>query len=267
MSSRHREGDDEAARKETAYINYQMRRNILLETGVTALCLGAVGAFSVGLVLHSLAYTGSTAELAAGLYLLVVQVLFHVAEFIVAAKLRPLDAHVDAFMVFHSREFVVANALAWAEFAVEVAVVPESWKVSPQSPWGFLFRMSVPSVLVFAALTCGFYLVRVVAMVQCGANFSLLIEDERRSGHRLVTHGLYSVLRHPAYFGWFWRTVFSQLILANPVCFVAHTAVTWVFFRRRIPYEESTMLDREYFGDTYEAYRRRTIIGIPFIST
>ncbi|EPY28495.1 hypothetical protein STCU_05085 [Strigomonas culicis] len=103
-------------------------------------------------------------------------------------------------------------------------------------------------------------------MVQSGPNFSLLIETEKRDEHVLIESGCYAVLRHPAYFGWFWRTFCSQLIVANPLCFLFHTTATWLFFKDRIPYEESLLVSDDFFGEKYEAYRRGTPVGIPFIS-
>ena len=82
--------------------------------------------------------------------------------------------------------------------------------------------------------------------------------------HRLVTHGVYAWLRHPAYFGWFWWSVGTQLLLCNPVCVFAYAYASYRFFRNRIPYEEQHLL-RMFPNDEYAAYRRRTVIGIPFL--
>ena len=84
-----------------------------------------------------------------------------------------------------------------------------------------------------------------------------------KTEHALVTHGVYRLLRHPSYFGWFWWSVATQLVLGNPVCLVGYTLASWDFFRTRIPYEEQTLVS--IFPDEYPGYRRRTFIGIPFI--
>jgi len=78
-----------------------------------------------------------------------------------------------------------------------------------------------------------------------------------------VTHGIYSYLRHPAYFGFFWWSVGTQLLLSNPISLVAYTAATFYFFYDRIPYEEELLI--HFFGDRYRAYQQRTYIGIPFL--
>jgi protein-S-isoprenylcysteine O-methyltransferase len=86
--------------------------------------------------------------------------------------------------------------------------------------------------------------------------------------------------------GWFWWSVGSQLLLANPICTAGFFYVSWRFFSRRIPYvllslilagfflllahgvfvpryEEAKLLD--FFPGEYEAYRKKTPTGIPFI--
>ena len=79
-----------------------------------------------------------------------------------------------------------------------------------------------------------------------------------------MTHGIYTYLRHPAYFGFFWWSVGTQLLLANPISLVAYAGATFYFFYDRIPYEEELLI--HFFGDEYRNYRRRTWIGIPLLS-
>ncbi len=70
-------------------------------------------------------------------------------------------------------------------------------------------------------------------------------------------------LRHPSYFGWFWWSIGTQVLLCNPVCSVGFACAAWYFFNERIPYEEWRLL--EFFPGQYEAYMRRSHIGIPFL--
>ncbi|KPI85457.1 putative prenyl protein specific carboxyl methyltransferase [Leptomonas seymouri] len=257
--------DEADARRDVDRLNRELHRNLFLETALIAFVLGAVTILSMGLVFYAYA-THNATLLALGLYVLVVHVAFHLCEFFIAALLRPHDTHPDAFMILHSKEYVAASSGALLEFFVEAYFVPGSWKLcTVRHPiLGFFFRVNLAGAALFTFLVVIFYGIRVTAMLQCGANFSLTIESERRGSHRLVTHGLYRYLRHPAYFGWFWRTCFAQCILANPLSMVVHTAVTWYFFHSRIPYEESTLERPDYFGEEYTAYRHRTFVGIPF---
>ncbi|ORC92162.1 putative prenyl protein specific carboxyl methyltransferase [Trypanosoma theileri] len=246
-------------------LDRQLKRNLVREIALIAFFLGATFMFGVTLILHSLFYTKSVGEYAAGVYIISTMVLFHMCEFLVAASLRRHDTHPDTFMLYHSKEYILATTAAWVEFLVEWLFIPESWKISLDSPWSWLLRLNYTTVTIAAVLTVVFYFVRVGGMLHCGSNFSLIIEHERRSNHVLVEDGIYAVLRHPAYFGFFWRTVCSQLLLANPICLVLHTVVTWVFFAKRIPYEEELLSSEEFFGDRYKAYKVRTWVGIPFI--
>eukprot|EP00796_Vickermania_ingenoplastis_P005323 gene5323-3825_t len=177
-------------------------------------------------------------------YMLAVHVVFHSSEFIVAAWMRPHDTSISSFMILHSPAYLAASSLSILEFFLKALFFSESW-LQPT------FALSS----VFAVLTLAFYSARIIAMIQCGRNFSLLIEEEKRNDHQLVTHGLYSFLRHPAYFAWFWRTLFAQLILCNGVSVVVHTAVTWKFLKDRIACEERILESENFFGVKYKEYK------------
>ena len=105
---------------------------------------------------------------------------------------------------------------------------------------------------------------RVAAQRTAGAHFAHQIMTERTRSHKLVTHGVYATFRHPAYCGWFWWSIGTQLLLANPLALVAYALAAWSFFRNRIPHEEAYL--RQFYGKEYAEYARRTYTGIPFIS-
>ena len=83
------------------------------------------------------------------------------------------------------------------------------------------------------------------------------------SDHKLITSGVYRYLRHPAYFGWFYWSIGTQLFLWNPLCFLGYLYAAWSFFNGRIPYEEALLL--RFYEEEYRKYMRTTIIGIPFV--
>ena len=114
--------------------------------------------------------------------------------------------------------------------------------------------------LVFVLLGQG---VRSAAMATAGTNFNHVPVRERREGHVLVTNGVYAYLRHPAYFGFFWWAVGTQLVVGNAVCLVAYSVVLWRFFEHRIRGEEKLLY--AFFGDEYVKYREGTRTGIPFV--
>src|SRR5437667_12888691 len=97
-------------------------------------------------------------------------------------------------------------------------------------------------------------------MIEAASNFSHQIATEKKAAHTLVTSGVYSLVRHPSYFGFFWWSVGTQIFLANPLSAIVFVAVLWRFFSRRIQYfplsfwlmsrvEERLLLD--FFGEEY----------------
>lgn len=141
----------------------------------------------------------------------------------------------------------------------------EFWaETSLLAPW--LKGWGVVSGVGLAAVVAG-QVVRTAAMWAAGANFTHVVEDgpERRPEHALVTHGVYTVLRHPSYAGWFWWSVGTQALLGNPVCAAAYAAAAWRFFAGRIPGEEAALA--RYFGREYGEWARGRWVGIPWVPT
>jgi protein-S-isoprenylcysteine O-methyltransferase len=132
--------------------------------------------------------------------------------------------------------------------------------------------------------------IRKVAIVTAAHNFTHRVQLTHQPGHRLVRHGVYTYIRHPAYFGWYLWAVGTQVLLLNPVSTVVFAAVVrpcahrvaqsgtitrafdasaarcqaWLYFKRRIPFEEARLL--EFFGLAYSQYRDATPTWIPGIA-
>eukprot|EP00759_Apiculatamorpha_spiralis_P022163 PhF_6_TR26477/c0_g1_i1/m.38318/K00587/ICMT, STE14; protein-S-isoprenylcysteine O-methyltransferase len=209
-----------------------------LKCVLTAFVLGNISMTGIALV-----YTGASVPF--GLYMFLCLSVFHIAEFTVTAFYRTRELGFQSFMVNHSTAYTGATVAAWLEYAIEVYFFP---------------NLKTPTMLTYLAflLACVFYGIRVLAMVQAGSNFNLTIEIEKRPEHTLVTTGLYSVLRHPSYFGWFWYCIASQVLLANPVCVVLYSWAAWKFFASRIEFEEEVLSHSSFFGEKYNQYRKAT---------
>lgn len=175
---------------------------------------------------------------------------FHFLEFMTTSLFKPGSVSYDSFVINHGKPYSVAAISSWVEFAVEGVLFPN-------------VKGRPGLVVVGCALMFTGQVFRVLAMWTAGSNFNHQIMTRREHGHELVTHGVYRVLRHPSYFGWFWWCVGTQLTLGNPVCVLAYALAAWDFFRKRIPYEEATLV--EFYPDDYPDYMRRTWIGIPFV--
>jgi protein-S-isoprenylcysteine O-methyltransferase len=82
---------------------------------------------------------------------------------------------------------------------------------------------------------------RTLAMVQAGTNFSHTMQVERKDDHTLVKDGIYSILRHPSYFGFFWWGLGTQVVLGNMICSLGYAIILWQFFSSRIQSEPDTL--------------------------
>lgn len=100
-------------------------------------------------------------------------------------------------------------------------------------------------------------------MAQAGTNFNHMPARTYREGHELVTRGIYSWVRHPSYFGFFYWALGTQVLVGNKVCLLGYTVVLWRFFRERIEDEEKLLV--QFFGSDYLHFRERVGTGLPWI--
>ena len=90
--------------------------------------------------------------------------------------------------------------------------------------------------------------------VDLGDNWSVTLEIDAK--HRLVTRGVYRLVRHPMYTSFFVSGIGQALLLANWVAGPAALVAVAVLVIVRLPNEEAMMI--EAFGDEYRDYMRRT---------
>lgn len=177
---------------------------------------------------------------------------FHFLEFFTTAYCQPSNVNYDSFVVNHSKDYTIAAIASWIEFWIETLLFGK-------------YKRSFFIMFIGYIMLLGGQIIRSIAMYSCGSNFSHTIMEERDEEHKLVTQGIYSILRHPSYFGWFYWSIGTQVFLCNPICTVLYTFASWTFFSNRIPYEESLLL--KFYKHQYDDYMKQTIIGIPFISS
>ncbi len=94
---------------------------------------------------------------------------------------------------------------------------------------------------------------------QLGRNWSVTLDT--RSGHELVTSGLYAYVRHPMYSSFFLSAVAQLLLLPNWIAGPVGLVGIGLLFAFRVGREEQLMI--ETFGDDYRAYMRRTARIVP----
>jgi len=186
-----------------------------------------------------------------GTYLCILST-FHYLEYAVTGVTNPSNLSTDSFLLNHSLQYWVAAIASWAEFFIEFYFLPGGFKQTSY-------------LVFFGVVICVLGdILRKMAMFHAGQSFSHIVQSSKRLDHVLVTSGVFSYVRHPSYVGWFLWSLGTQIVLANPVCFILYGAVSWAFFNERIYIEEHSL--HRFFGEAYADYQANVPnTGIPFI--
>ncbi|XP_012270623.1 protein-S-isoprenylcysteine O-methyltransferase [Orussus abietinus] len=219
-------------------------REFLYQVAVRAAFLGY--AFGVGILIYL------TAPLSWKIFGIYVSVLatFHYTEFLSIAWTNPGSLSTDSFVINHSVAYGIAACSSWAEFFVERYFLPEMKEPYFCSYLGLIMCISGE-------------VLRKLAMFTAQHNFNHLVQYKKVEEHKLVTHGVYSLCRHPSYVGWFYWSIGTQLILQNPICLVAYAVTSWRFFYTRVLIEEEILII--FFETEYTEYQKRVGTGLPFM--
>jgi protein-S-isoprenylcysteine O-methyltransferase Ste14 len=92
-----------------------------------------------------------------------------------------------------------------------------------------------------------------------GRNWSVSLDLYRE--HKLVTSGVYRLIRHPMYASFFAMAIAQVLLLSNWVAGWSALVATFVLYTVRKPHEEAMMI--EGFGEEYHRYMRRSGSVLP----
>lgn len=182
---------------------------------------------------------------------IVVLSTFHLLEFFTTVIFNPTVAVSESFLVNHSIGYTGAFLTSCTEFWIRFLLFP-----SFQNGYATIMGL----ILVVLA-----QMLRSLAMCTAGESFNHRIQTSKKDNHVLVTDGIYSYLRHPSYAGFYYWAIGTQLLLNNALHTFLFAIASTLFFRKRIPYEEESLI--QYFPHQYPAYRERTWIGIPFVPT
>ena len=174
--------------------------------------------------------------------------LFHIGEFFVTAVWHGDTVTASSSLLNHSWQFNLAMSVAILEYVVELLIYPSLKTVS----WTYYVGFS---------LALGFQLLRSAAMWTAGRSFTHHLVMHKDPGHKLITEGVYSVLRHPSYTGWYWWSVSTQIVLSNPISVVLFMIAGYIFFADRVPDEEKALVN--IFGMDYVRYAKGKPILIP----
>lgn len=265
-----------------------------LPGGKKSLCGISIRAYGLGIALGLASLT--SAELAffgysiwRAPFFVAVLAVFHYLEFDMTARYNPSDAGTTSFLLLsNGAAYSIAHTTAMTEILLrhflrspyrpQWAILPDVFTLPRVLP---TVQSTVPVSLGMLLILVG-QLVRSAAMQKAKTNFNHLVQFYKKDDHVLVTTGVYGLSRHPAYFGFFWWALGTQLVLGNHFCFLAYTVVLWKFFSHRImrklnspPFHCSVLMltflaDEErhliaFFEQKYLDYRKRTPVLIPFI--
>lgn len=176
-------------------------------------------------------------------------IFFHMSEYILAISFHG-RSNVALNSLLISKNYLLAMAFSLLEYFVEITFFPglkEHWWVS---------NIGLALIIIGE-------IIRKMAVITAGRAFTHSIRIYHVDDHQLITHGIYAVVRHPGYCGFFIWSVGTQVMLCNPLSTLGFTIIVWNFFARRIPYEEFFL--RQFFGPEYEEYASRVPSGVPFV--
>ncbi|MBK9271551.1 MAG: isoprenylcysteine carboxylmethyltransferase family protein [Saprospiraceae bacterium] len=174
---------------------------------------------------------------------------YHIGEFVLTKRIHG-RAHFSALLI--SVPYLLAQAIAILEYEL-------GWKYMNAYKGLLIHYLWLPGfILCVIGLT-----MRFASILTAQKSFTHAIQIDRRKEHQLITTGIYSWSRHPAYFGWFVWALASQILLSNPISFLLFWFWSWVYFKKRIELEEEYLF--RFFGDEYLQYKSKTPVRIPFI--
>lgn len=183
------------------------------------------------------------------LYLITLSI-YHYAEYLSVLLYHFLNLSTKSYLIDHSKNWLFACISSFLESLIGTRFFHKIKSFPPLFVLGILLT-----------ITGQFF--RISALFTGKSSFTHLIQKTKKVNHVLVTWGIYSISRHPSYFGFLLWEIGIQVMCGNVLCFFAFGYILFKFFKARIPYEEELLI--EFFGYEYLKYRRKVPILIPFI--
>jgi len=209
------------------------------------LALSVVFSFSISM-------TFFTSSIYYPLYLYFITLcIYHYSEYLSVLIYHFNILKCEYFLIDHSRSWIISTLVSFAETIIGIYFFDKYKKIK------IIFILGLLMTIV------GQYF-RIAALFTGKKNFTHKISYNKVNDHELITYGIYSLSRHPSYFGFFIWSVGIEIMCCNPICTVAFTYILFKFFKDRILTEEETLI--QFFGEKYLEYKRNVPILIPFIS-
>ncbi|CAD8075234.1 unnamed protein product [Paramecium sonneborni] len=176
------------------------------------------------------------------------QVLFHMGEMLHVAFYKFNEIKWGSYLINHSFGYNLAISFSISEYFLESSLFNKNIYI-------FIF-------IGFLTTLLG-HIFRIGAFISAKQSFHHQVQSKKASDHILITSGIYKISRHPSYFGFFIYSLGQQIIMINPISFIAYVPVLYKFFISRIYLEEHYLY--QFFGYAYQEYSARTPVLIPFI--
>ncbi len=194
----------------------------------TLLCL----VFSISL---SLIIFTNTSYYQLFLYLISLMI-YHYSEYLSVVFYHIDDLNISHFLLDQSKEWVFSCTFSLLEVLIET----------------YFFGKYKKNKIIFIIgiiMTIIGHFFRISALYTGKSNFTHEISYDKKKNHRLVTYGIYSLSRHPSYFGFYLWSIGTQVMCCNPICIIGFTIALYIFFKERILREECLLI--EFFGYQY----------------
>ena len=177
--------------------------------------------------------------------------IYHYSEYLSVLVYHPDKISCEFFLIDHSIGWVISTLISFLETILETYYFNEYKKIK------ILFILGLILTII------GQYF-RIAALFTGKKNFTHKIKYNISEEHELITHGIYSLSRHPSYFGFFIWSVGIEIMCCNPICTLAFIIILFKFFKDRILIEEAILI--QFFGKKYLEYKKNVGILIPFIN-
>lgn len=230
--------------RSTSYLISSAINNPLPDVSLTAFILGIILGISLPLTFIFNKFFQFP------LYISIV-CLFHFLEYFITASWQSDKVSIDSYVINNGATYLIAHSIAIFESIIEIYFYP-NFKSSY-----LLIRILGVLIVILGQI------LRSMAMINCGESFSHIISTEKKSNHKLITSGIYSLVRHPSYVGFFYWAIGTQILLLNPISLIIFIFLLYKFFSNRINFEESKLI--EFFGDDYIQYKLKVNSGLPFL--
>ena len=176
--------------------------------------------------------------------------IYHYTEFFSEVLFHFQDLQKDAFLIYENKRWVISTLASFAESILGVYFFYQYKNIK------ILFILGLIMTII------GQYF-RIAALFTGKSNFTHKIQLKKRKNHVLVKYGIYSICRHPSYFGFFIWSVGIEIMCVNPLCTIAFAYILFKFFKARTEMEEEYLI--RFFGMEYIKYRREVGTLMPFI--